>query len=173
VRVLANANAEETRAIARDLASFDAAFVFLLGRKLAPTGPTTIALIRDADLKQRFHLGISVAGFALTTLDGSLSAIDLDHRRRPARRCSTSTPICCSRVITTRGFRAGTTRVSRATSARSRIATAPWSSAPITSGSPLLGREAQADAARLDVRWDRDATLRARRSATSTRRPGR
>jgi Flp pilus assembly protein TadD len=77
VRVLANANAEETRAIARDLASFDAAFAFLLGRKLAPTGPTTIALIRDPDLKQRFHLGVSVAGFALTTLDGSLSAIDL------------------------------------------------------------------------------------------------
>ena len=79
IRIIANGTAEETRALARDLAGFDAAFAFLIGRQIPATGPTTIALIRDSGLKHRFRLDRGTLGYAFTTLDGSLSCVGLDH----------------------------------------------------------------------------------------------
>jgi Flp pilus assembly protein TadD len=76
VRIVADANPDELRALARDLAAFDAAFAFLIGRQIPATGPTTIALIRDAGLQSHFGLGRGVAGFALVTLDGSLACVE-------------------------------------------------------------------------------------------------
>ena len=60
VRILAGASPEDTRELARELAGFDAAFAFLIGRQIAATGPTAIALIRDRELKGRFGLGRGV-----------------------------------------------------------------------------------------------------------------
>jgi Flp pilus assembly protein TadD len=75
VRIVADAPPRELDALARDLAGFDAAFSFLIGRKLAASGPTTFVLIRDPELAGRFGLGRGVAGFAETNLDGSFACV--------------------------------------------------------------------------------------------------
>ena len=73
VRIVAEAGADELTARARDLARFDAAFAALISRRIPPTGPTTIYLVRDPELAG--HLGLSrfTGGYAMTTFDGAFA----------------------------------------------------------------------------------------------------
>ncbi len=75
VRLISDASAEELDALAHDLSGFHAAFSFLLGREIVPTGPTTIALVRDRELAGRVGLGRGVGGFAWTTFDGAFAFV--------------------------------------------------------------------------------------------------
>jgi len=131
VRIVAQASASEVDALAQELAGFDAAFSFLLGHRIAPTGPATIVLIRDADLGHRMKLGGGVDGFALTNFDGSFVCAWLKPNPTGTRivlfheythlllHSSRSAVLPC---------RAGTARESPTTSAPLRFATAhSWS----------------------------------------------
>jgi Flp pilus assembly protein TadD len=75
VRLIVEGTAREAEAYAGDLAGFDAAFAHLIGRKLASQTPTAIHLIRNRELGERLWLGNGVAGWALGTLEESLSAV--------------------------------------------------------------------------------------------------
>jgi tetratricopeptide (TPR) repeat protein len=76
MRIIAQIRPEELDGLARELAGFDAAFSFLLGKRLAPPDPTTIFLIRDRELARRFHLGGGIEGYALSTFEGSFNCIE-------------------------------------------------------------------------------------------------
>src|SRR5215472_9827628 len=62
VRIIADVSPEELDKLAQDLSAFHATFSFLIGREISPTGPTTIAVIRDRDLAQQIGLGRGAAG---------------------------------------------------------------------------------------------------------------
>ena len=81
MRLVAEASAEELDALAEDLSGFHAAFSFLIGREIASTGPTTIALVRDPELAGRIGLGWGVGGFAWTTFDGAFAFVRLSPSR--------------------------------------------------------------------------------------------
>jgi Flp pilus assembly protein TadD len=85
VRIVAEASAEEVDALAQDLSGFHAAFSFLIGREIASTGPTTIALVRDPELAGRLGLGWGAKGFAWTTFDGAFSFVQLHPSRVETR----------------------------------------------------------------------------------------
>ncbi len=85
VRLVAEASAEELDALAQDLSGFHAAFSYLLGREIASTGRTTIALVRDPALAGRIGLGQGAAGFAWTTFDGAFSFVLLYPSRVETR----------------------------------------------------------------------------------------
>ena len=81
VRLVAQASAEELDALARDLSGFHAAFSYLIGREIASTTRTTIALVRDPALAGRIGLGQGVGGFAWTTFDGAFAFVLLEPSR--------------------------------------------------------------------------------------------
>src|SRR5262245_26167074 len=81
VRIVAQARGEEVDALAQDLASFRAAFRFLIGRELVANGPTTIVMIRNSALARRFGLGGGAAGYAITSFDGSFAWLQLGPSR--------------------------------------------------------------------------------------------
>jgi len=86
VRLVAEASGEELDALARDLSGFHAAFSYLIGREIASTTRTTIALVRDPQLAGRVGLGHGVGGFAWPTLEGSFAFVLLHPSRVETRR---------------------------------------------------------------------------------------
>jgi Flp pilus assembly protein TadD len=86
VRIFGDVSPAELDALAQDLSGFHAAFSYLIGREIASTGPTTIALIRDPVLAGRIGLGQGVGGFAWATFDGAFACVLLQPSRVETRQ---------------------------------------------------------------------------------------
>jgi len=77
VRILGDLAPHEMQRLADELAFMDATFAYLAS--WSPTAgavPVRVFVIRDRELARRFGLGRGVAGWALTTLDGSFSTVE-------------------------------------------------------------------------------------------------
>ena len=79
VRLLAQGPREDLDAIATELAAFQAAFRMLVGGTIESPHPTTMILIRERGLRERFGLVGPIAGYASTSLDGAISWIRGDR----------------------------------------------------------------------------------------------